>query len=86
MKLKRDYLTHTIDDMPYLVPVGERTDTELIRGNKTTGFLLELLREGTDEEALVDAMCRKYDAPRQTVAADVREVLETLREVGALEE
>ena len=86
MKLKSNFLTHSIDDTPYLVPVGASAGSELVRGNKTTGFLLELLKEETGEEALVDAMCRKYDAPRETVAADVREFLDKLRELGAIEE
>lgn len=86
MKLKSNFITQFIDETSFLVPVGGQGFSGLVRGNRTTAFLLELLREETDEEALVDAMCRKYDAPRQTVAADVRKVLETLREVGALEE
>ena len=43
-------------------------------------------REETTEEAVVDAMCAEYDAPRDEIAADVKGFLSTLRSVGALEE
>lgn len=86
MKLKKTFLVQSIDDTPYLVPVGKDAGAGLVRGNKTTGFLVELLKKETDEEALVDAMCRKYDAPREVIAADVREFLDTLRGIGAIEE
>ena len=49
-------------------------------------FLVELLKEETSEEALVEAMCAKYDAPRETVATDVRELLDQLRALDAIEE
>ena len=31
-------------------------------------------------------MCAEYNAPRETIAADVEEVLNTLRSIHALEE
>ena len=86
MKLNSNFLTHTIDDTRFLVPVGAEAFHGLVRGNASAGFLIELLKEETSEEALVDAMCRKYDAPRETVAADVREFLDKLRELDAIEE
>ena len=86
MKLKEDFLTQDIDDTLFLVPIGEEAFNGIVRGNRTAAFIVECLREETMEEQIVDAMCAKYDAPREVITADVKEILETLRKIGALEE
>ena len=86
MKLKPDYLTQDIDDVQFLVPVGAGTFNGLIRSNKTAAFIVNCLKEETTKEQIVDAMCRKYDAPRAEIAGDVDEILDTLRSIHALEE
>lgn len=47
---------------------------------------MNLLKEETSEEQIVDALFERYDAPREEIAADVREILSTLRGIHALEE
>ena len=86
MRLKNDFITQVIDDVQYLVPVGEEQFSGMLRNNKTAAFIVDLLKEETTEEAVVDAMCAKYDDPPDEIAADVKEILSTLRSVGALEE
>lgn len=86
MKLKSTFMTHSIDGTKFLVPVGAATFNGVVRSNQSAAFLVELLKEETSEEALVEAMCAKYDAPRETIAADVRELLDQLRALGAIEE
>lgn len=86
MKLKPDYLTQEIDDVQFLVPVGTGSFNGLIRNNKTAAFIVNCLKKGTTKEQIVDAMCEKYDAPRAEIAADVEEILDTLRSIHALEE
>ena len=86
MKLKSDYLTQDIDDVQFLVPVGAGTFNGLIRSNKTAAFIVNCLKEETTKEQIVDAMYRKYDAPRAEIAGDVEEILDTLRSIRALEE
>ena len=46
---------------------------------------MDCLKNDTTEEQIVDAMCLKYDAPRNVIAADVKEILEKLRGIGAIE-
>jgi hypothetical protein len=86
MKLKSNFLTQTIDDTVFLVPVGNGAFNGMIRGNKTTAFLIGQLKNEISEEELIDATCEQYDAPREVIAADVKKCLATLRSVGALEE
>ncbi len=85
MKLKQDFVTQEIDGTQYLIPVGGEAFSGVVRGNETVAFLVELLKQETTQEALVDAMAAEYDAPREVLAADVARVLDVLREVGALD-
>ena len=86
MKLKSDFITQVIDDTQFLVPLGKESFHGIVRSNKTAAFIVDCLKEETTAEAIVDAMCEKYDAPRETIAADVAKVLDTLRGIRALEE
>ncbi len=86
MKLKSNFITQDIEDTQFLVPVGAESFSGMVRNNKTAAFIVNCLKEDTTEEAIVDAMCSQYDAPRDIIAADVKEALNTLRSVNALEE
>lgn len=86
MRLKDDFITQQIEDTQFLVPVGAESFRGLVRSNRTAAFIVDCLQEETTEEAIVNAMCAKYDAPREVIAADVREILDTLRGINALDE
>lgn len=86
MRLKDSFMTQDIDDTQFLVPVGAEAFSGVVRSNKTAAFIVNCLKEDTTEEHIVDAMCLKYDAPRERIASDVREVLQKLHTIGALEE
>ena len=86
MKLKDDFITQDIDDTQFLVPIGGEAFNGIVRSNSTAAFIVDSLKEETTEEAIVDAMCARYDAPRTEIAADVKEILDTLRKINALEE
>jgi len=86
MKLKDGFITHDIDGTQFLVPVGGEAFSGLVRSNASAAFIVDCLKEDTDEETIVDKMCVKYDAPRATIAADVADIIRTLRGIGALED
>jgi hypothetical protein len=86
MKLSKDYILHTSDGETILVPTANASFSGIVRGNKTLGAVLGLLREETTEAEIVDAMKKRFDAPKDTIAQDVRRVLDGLRKIGALEE
>ena len=56
-----------------------------MRGNPTLGAILERLKQETTEEQIVESMCAEYDAPKETITADVHRVVEQLREIGAID-
>ena len=86
MKLKEEFITQDIDGTQFIVPVGAEAFSGIVRSNATAAFIVDLLKEETTAGKIVDAMCAKYNAPRETIAADVDEILDTLRKINALEE
>ncbi|MBR2812869.1 MAG: PqqD family protein [Solobacterium sp.] len=86
MKLKSDFITQTIDETQFLVPVGAKSFSGIVRSNPTAAFIVDRLKKETTEEDIIDAMCKKYDAPRDTIAEDVKAILATLRSINAIEE
>lgn len=86
MKLKKEYITHNSSDESLLVPSGSAAFAGIVRGNQTFGAILELLREETDEEAVIRAMCERYNGDREIIARDVHRALTELRSIGALDE
>ena len=86
MKLKPDFITQDIDDTQFLVPLNTEAFSGIVRSNSTAAFIVDCLKEKTTADAIVDKMCERYDAPRATIAADVKEVLDTLRGIHALDE
>lgn len=86
MKLKSSFVTQKIDDTQFLVPLGNESFRGIVKSNSTAAFIVDQLKEETTKEAIIDAMCAEYDAPRETIEADVEKALNTLRSVGALEE
>ena len=86
MKLKDSFITQDIDGAQFMVAVGEASFTGIVKSNKTAAFIVDCLKEETTKEQIVDAMCRRYDAPRERIEADVEGVLNKLRGIGALDE
>ena len=85
MKLKQSFIVQDIGDTQFLVPLGGEAFKGIVRSNGTAAFIVDCLKEESTEEAIVDAMCREYNAPREVIAADVKEILEKLRCINALE-
>ena len=86
MKLKDSFMTQDVDGIQFLVPVGQEFFSGIVRSNPTAAFIVNQLKRDTTEEAIVEAMCREYDAPREQIASDVAEILGTLRRIRALDE
>ena len=86
MKLKDSFMTQEVDDVQFLVPLGQEDFRGLVRSNPTAAFIVNCLGQETTAEEIVDAMYAEYDAPREVIAADVAGILETLRSIEALEE
>ena len=86
MKLRDSFITQDIEDTQFMVAVGETSFTGIVKSNRTAAFIVDCLKKETTKEQIVDAMCRKYDAPRERIEADVEGILNKLRGIGALDE
>ncbi len=86
MKLKKEFITHDTGEESLLVPTGGAGWSGLVKGNRTLGAILDLLKEATTEDAVITAMKVRFDAPEEVIARDVKKALTELRKIGALDE
>ena len=86
MKLKDDFIFHEVDNETILVSASSSAFSGVVRGNKTLGVVLELLRENTTEEQVCAEMRSRFEAPEGMIEKDVDIVLSKLRSIGALDE
>ena len=56
MKLKEEFIAHDAGAESLLVPTGAAGWAGVVRGNRTLGAILELLKTDTDEDSIVGAM------------------------------
>ncbi|MGN0459167.1 MAG: PqqD family protein [Eubacterium sp.] len=87
MKLKKGIVLGNIDGQDFAIATGKLTEevSGLINNNETANFIFKLLQKEQTEESIVDAMCNRYDAPREVIQADVKELLEKLDSYGILD-
>lgn len=85
LKLKENFVTQKIDGEQIMVAAGGGFNG-MVRNNATAAFIVDCLKTETTQEAILNAMCSRYDAPREVMAAGVNKVLNNLRKIGALDE
>lgn len=86
MKLKQGFITHNMGGEQVMVGTGAVSFAGLVKSNETAAFIVDCLKKETSKEAIVDAMLKEYDAPREVIERDVERILQTLRSIGALDE
>lgn len=86
MKLKEGFITYETEGQQFMVATGTAQFSGLVRSNQTAAFIIEQLKKETTKESIVQAMLTKYDAPEALILEDVEQVLEKLRQIGALDE
>ncbi len=86
MRLKSGFITENIDGELFMIAVDDEAFNGVVKSNDTAAFIVGCLKEETTEDQIVDRMCAEYDAPRELIAADVKECITKLRSIHALEE
>ena len=86
MHLKYTFEMMELGDSIIAVPVGEDVNAYrgIIRLNETARFIFELLKNDTTEEALIDALEKKYDTSREELAVDVKKYVAAMVEKGII--
>ena len=86
MRLKKEFITYDTGSESLLVPSGTAGFSGLVKGNKTLGAILQLLKQDTTEEEMISAMKKRFDAPAEIISRDVKKALFELRRIGAIDE
>ncbi len=88
MKLKEGLILHKMAGECMMIAVGDTVKefSGYMLLNETAEFIARQLMEDITEEALVDAVCARYEVERERVAGSVRRSLEELEKRGLLEE
>jgi len=88
MRLKEGFILHSVGDEHMAVATGEAAKgfNGIVRNNETAAYIFELLQEETTEDAIVAAMCERYEAEEERIRADVQKLIGKMREAGFLYE
>ena len=87
MKLNPNFLTHVTKGEHFMISTNDTRFKGIVKNNETAAFIVECLKANTTESAVVDKLMAEYkDAERPIVERDVKNILDKLRSIGALEE
>lgn len=86
MKLSDKFITHMSNNKQVLVSTDRNVFSGLVRSNETAAYIVNLLKEETTREEVVNKMMSDYEASREDIERNVDKVLDVLRSVGALDE
>lgn len=86
MKIKNGFIPHETGNESLLIPAGGVGFSGLVKGNRTLGVILDMLKEDTTEEKIVAAMKQRFDAPEEIIESDVKKAISELRKIGAIDE
>lgn len=87
MKLKHTFEMMEIDEQKMAVPVGDGADAfhGILKLNQSAAAILELLKEETTEEEMVQKLKEDYDSSEEEIRTYVREYVEELKKAGFIE-
>lgn len=87
MKLKCQFAITEIDGDMMAVPVGgdAKVPRGVLRLNKTSYTVFEMLQKETDEQEIIDAYLQKYGHCSAEARSDVLTCLRELKETGLVE-
>ncbi len=88
MKIREGFMLREVVGDHVVVPVGKASleVKGIIRLNNSGLLLWNLLRDGADEKSLAAKLMEEYGISQDLAARDVGAFLDTLKEVGCLEE
>ncbi len=86
MKLKSSFITHEVANEHITVSTSSSQFAGLIRSNETAALIIEALKTETTPGNIAKLICEKFEADFETVLADVQKIIDSLREIGAIDE
>jgi len=85
MKLKNSFVSHNTNNEQILV-AADGSFNGIVKSNSTAAFIVDCLKNNTEESDIVSKMLEKYNAPKEIIERDVHSVIEKLRSIGAIED
>ena len=85
MRLKYEFEIMEVDGQSFAVPLEEDCGfSGVMKLTRTAAEIFRLLQEETTEEAITEAMKKRYDVAEDVLAADIHRVVQRLRDRGML--
>lgn len=87
MKLKQAFHMIEVGDSMMAVPVGVGAEDcrRIIECNETAALILSMLHDTTSEDAIIEALCRQFDAEDGVIEDCVHRFIEELQRNGLLD-
>ena len=85
MKLKESFITHKNKD-DYMMIDASGKFAGIIHSNATAAFIIECLKTETTEDEILEKMLAKHDADKNIMAHNVREIIDKLKKIEAIDE
>jgi S-methylmethionine-dependent homocysteine/selenocysteine methylase len=87
MKLKKGFITHTIQGTQVMVAAGPVASIfkGIARSNETAAFIVDCLKQDTTEDGIVKKLTDTYEVDTDMAKTDVRAILDQLEQIGAIE-
>ena len=86
MRLRQGFITQDFHGQQLMVAAGPAAKVfhGIVRSNETAAFIVDLLKEETTRDGIVEAILREYDVDRASAERDVDGILEQLQKIGAI--
>ncbi len=87
MKLKDGIVLGNIDGQDFAIATGKLASSlqGIINNNETANYVFKLLQKEQTFDSIVSNMADRYDAPKEEIEKDVKELIEKLDSYGILE-
>lgn len=87
MKLKKDFITHDVDNEQIMVSASTDKDAfhGMVKSNETAKFIINLLKEDITFEDLLTKFLDEYDATEDQAKGAIQYVINELNKINALE-
>ena len=86
MKLSKNFIVHKTKKEVIVVPSGKAEFSGVINGNETLGVILDFLKKDVMEEKIISEMKKIYSDDNGQIEKDVKDVIEKLKKIGAIDE
>ena len=88
MKTSDKFILKTIDDESMLIPVNHdyMSVQQIINLNESSLCIYQMIKEGLDEDQIVNKMLSIYDVKEDVLRADVKRIINQFIELGVIDE